>query len=63
MPKQLSTILQTTDPLDLLLDVTTADVIALPLLVVGVGLLTGTVGFVGVLAVGAVLEAIGESFD
>ncbi|WP_460918856.1 hypothetical protein [Salinarchaeum chitinilyticum] len=61
MLPHLATVLQTTDPVELFVEITTADVVALPLLVVGIGLLGVTVGFVGFLALGAVLDAIGDS--
>lgn len=54
---------QTTDPFDLLGDIVVADPIAAPLLLAGILLLTFTVGFVGVLSVGALLESIATPLE
>lgn len=54
--------LQTTDPVELLGDVTLQDPVAASLLVAGLAILVFTTGFVGYLTAGAVLDALARPF-
>lgn len=54
---------QTTDPVELLGDVTTTDPLAAALLAAGVLLMGSTMAFVGYLTGGALLEAILHPFE
>jgi len=54
---------QTTDPFELLGDIVVTDPLAAPMLLVGVLLLTVTVGVVGFLTIGALLESIATPLD
>lgn len=52
--------LQTTDPVELLGDVTLQDPVAAALLVAGLVIMVFTTGFVGYLTAGAVLESMAQ---
>lgn len=51
------------DSLDLLVDVATADPVSPPLLVAGTILLAFSAGVIGLLAAGAVLDALARPFE